>query len=731
MTHGNIIKSTEWRVLLIPFLFAMQGQLVAGGETALGSSVFAPDIVRESSIGNRVDDLYASSDSIDFAEAGDSGDPRFSLITYNRELTTWLSADGAQFELFDWDDDGRPDIIGARQRRGLHWHRNAPEIGVGYFDPLLSPAPRYAGAPAGKSWILDDRRMGRGFTIFRMKDDDGPVWVASVEQFTHPREIGTRRLRLHMWRRSPDGWDYVEPIDESGGHFAIGGDIWMGPVLEAADWTGNGKVDLLVGGMVVSKAFPESQYPSGHRFAADSFDYEAGRVYLLENVSRKDGEVRFAEPKVLRSGTGPIRGRGWTYPRAVDLTGNGVLDLVIGDNRPGIRAILNKGTTEAPELVEFGYLADEYGNPIMSTTAILPVFGDIDGDGKLDMIATCYPGAPQYFRWFKHTGEGNLLRGWRDRGYLSMRADRDTPVVGPGISTIEPVDWDGRGVYDLLLGAEPGTPILVRNEGTRGNPVFATPERLRWTNGEPIELNAIEHGDGSNWGPIESHIERFLPRSADWNENGDPDIITGSMGMRLLWLKGVRGNDGVRFERPRVLKLEGEELEVAHRVQPYLTDWNGNGHLDVIALNPWNRVTAYLGDGTDYLQGEEPLLDVHGKPIQTQDSHRAANSGRTGIALVDWTGDGRRDLLLYSRVLGGCKLYRNAGWPDEDRFEAESELLFEPLAGHNAGVTPFDWNNDGRLEILAGGGPPAILFVVDGQSVSVPYATDTPRDGTP
>src|SRR5690606_32859239 len=167
---------------------------------------------------------------------------------------------------------------------------------------------------------------------------------------------------------------------------------------------------------------------------------------------------------------------------------------------------------------------------------------------------------------------------------------------------------------DLLLGAEPGTPMLVRNSGTESERRFEAPERLRWDDGSLMELYAIDTGEGSSWGPIEAHFERILPRSADWDGDGVPDLITGSMSLRILWMRGVWHGEELRFKRPRVFQLGDQEVEVAHRVQPCLVDLDGDGFLDVVALDPWNMVTAYFGDGTENFSRSKRLLDEAGNP---------------------------------------------------------------------------------------------------------------------
>jgi hypothetical protein len=84
-------------------------------------------------------------------------------------------------------------------------------------------------------------------------------------------------------------------------------------------------------------------------------------------------------------------------PALADIDGDGDLDLLVGSEEGGIRLFRNNGTRAAARFEA----DDNFVVPLLPFSA--PAFGDVDGDGDLDVMAGGLSGGLVYFR---NTGRG-------------------------------------------------------------------------------------------------------------------------------------------------------------------------------------------------------------------------------------------------------------------------------------------------------------------------------------
>ena len=653
---------------------------------------------------------------------------------------------GAAFKFADWDADGLLDLLwlshprynddgAADGRFKLYWLKNVGTRSSPLFDHF-----------AKAEVILNDWRLGRFFCLIDV-DGDGRVEVASVAR-KHAKVPSNAQGALHLFANSGPAeapqWNVTVGSSDSGQPFRPG---FPGPgghdavSLSAADLDGDGAEDLLLG--------TNHQDVMKHAFGVDPQTHRptAGRIYVARNQGNRV-RPKFGAPRALATKHGPVECFGFVYPLVVDSDGDGRLELFIGDHQPGIRVLRQGESNTAFDWV--GEIqVDDSARP--GAEAFHLEAADLDGDGQPELIGSTYFGSLAFYQRYSLAAvrwpskavesrtstalEGHRTVKWRSTGRLQMRADANSPLRGPGISTPEPVDFDGDGDLDLLLGAEPGIPMWAENVGSDKQKRFNPPMRLKWVDGTPLETHSFQLGDGSHHGAWEWYGDRSAPRACDWDQDGVLDVISTTMGRRLYWLKGRKVDGELRFERPRVFTLRGGLLRHPHRTLPAVVDWDEDGRLDVIGLDEASNLAVFIGNGTSDFTSKRSLKTTQGKPVCAALNIRNpdisnSRSGRSGIAAADWDGDGRLDLITHKHYFEGFVLFHRG--TSDGRFEPPKKLFH--FFSHLAGPSIVDWNGDGRLDILMGGDwrrmsgvmvsmptdQPGHYYVYDGSTLPVP-----------
>ena len=107
---------------------------------------------------------------------------------------------------------------------------------------------------------------------------------------------------------------------------------------------------------------------------------------------RNTGSAKSARFELVSERIDDLRPGRRTSPALVDVDGDRRLDLVVGREEPGAAIYRNAGSATSPKFVELKDVALPL--PTMAT----PVFGDLDGDGRLDLLAGTYSGGVVFLR---------------------------------------------------------------------------------------------------------------------------------------------------------------------------------------------------------------------------------------------------------------------------------------------------------------------------------------------
>ena len=113
-------------------------------------------------------------------------------------------------------------------------------------------------------------------------------------------------------------------------------------------------------------------------------------------------------------------------------------------------------------------------------------------------------------------------------------------------------DWNGDGVWDLLIGGGYGWPRLVLNEGSNERPSLREPEPIEAADGIIRVLrDDILHGNHPH------NMGYPYPVLVDWDGDGLRDLLLPNETNRIVWYRNIGTNKEPRFGRGEFLEVDG------------------------------------------------------------------------------------------------------------------------------------------------------------------------------
>ncbi len=550
-------------------------------------------------------------------------------------------------QLADIDNDGDLDLF-VQEYSG----------DVMFFEQTGTPdAPRYV-------WRTDayqDVDIGEWY-LFVDVDADGDLDLLGEERFSLVRmyqnqgDRATPRFVL-LTERLMD--DQGEPV------FADRQNI-----PKVADLDCDGRLDLMVGR--VEGTITRNEMVELDERGAPVFRHLEDRFQGIEIIGQVLGGPT---PGTGPSGTQGAGNRGTLHGANtmafVDFDGDGDLDLFWGDFfEPGLLLIENRGSCRAPSL-RSEPIPFPPNDPVKTSGYNAPAFGDLDGDGDVDLLVGVLGGA---FNPNNTTVDNFLQLERTGARRLELRTRRFLSQVDVGSESFPAfADIDADGDLDLFLSnkIEPGD--------TRAGRVFFF-ENIGSATRPRLQLR----------GPVEefSSAYHYAPAFGDLDADGDLDILMGTWDdeLQLVLNEGDSSSPSWVVADPEIAKLTRGRNAV-----PALGDIDADGDLDLFIGESSGELNFYRNSGS----ASSPIYEL------VDDKFGAIDVGRRSApTLTDIDGDGDLDLVVGSEA-EGLALFRNTGTPQSPVFEADGAL---PAGGH-AFVTPafVDIDGDGRLELFTGG----------------------------
>jgi hypothetical protein len=384
-------------------------------------------------------------------------------------------------------------------------------------------------------------------------------------------------------------------------------------------------------------------------------------------------------PMVLSTGAGP------SQTVFADIDGDGRPDLIVADAYSAdvsiYQNISSNGILSFAPPVVLPIVPAAYGNAVPIAVA------DIDGDGKLDIVAM--------------TSNSNLIYVFRNissPGLLTTNSFAAPVTIPAGVNSqsIAVQDLNGDGKPDVVIpNTSSSTISIFQNTSTIGNISFAA----------PVSLFA-----GNN--PSDAGI-------ADLDGDGYPDLVVPNMSdgtVSVFRNLGVGGNITTNSFAPRMVFSGVPQSRFVK-----IGDMDGDGKLDIV-------VADWLTDTFSVLR------NLTAGPGITNNSFAAPVSFSTGgwannLTLGDLSGDGKLDVAVPEQLPSLFSIFHNISAPGS--FTANSlAARVDFTSGWNPdGVTIGDLNGDGRPDVVVANSNDNTVYVFQNNTPPpLPVITNEPQD---
>lgn len=296
----------------------------------------------------------------------------------------------------------------------------------------------------------------------------------------------------------------------------------------------------------------------------------------------------------------------------------------------------------------------------------------MDNDGDLDIVVGIGAGLVYYFQ-----NDGTATApSW------TLESDNWLPQDIGTYAVVTVADMDNDDDYDILVGASTGYIFYFQNDGTAASSSFSM--------------------ESDNW--VSYDVGSYAaPKAADMDNDGDFDLIVGEQLGAVFYFQ----NDGTAASSS--FSMESDDWlpnNIGTYPVPTPHDFDGDGDFDLIVGESGAAGGNYFRNDGTAASSSFLLID------QTFFPQGIEYDNRTDFSVADMDGDGYDDIIS-GGTDGYIYYYQHFGENDYPYWVYETDNFLSGNAEAYARAAFADMDNDGDLDIIAGGSSGLVKYIIN------------------